>query len=76
MNVKIFRIEGVIFKPNNAMFFSKEIRAVKREEALEKVYADLGSQHRVKRVHVKVASIKEIFLDEAVNPVVRELSGG
>ena len=76
MNVKIFRIEGVIVKPNNAMFFSKEIRAVKREDALEKVYADLGSQHRVKRVHVKVASIKEIFLDEAVNPVVRELSGG
>jgi large subunit ribosomal protein LX len=76
MSVKIFRIEGVITKPNNVMRFSKEIRAVKREDALEKIYADLGSHHKVKRVHVKIASIKEISLDEAVDPVVRELSGG
>ena len=74
MSVKIFRVEGAIIKPKSAMPFSKEVRAVKREDAVEKIYADLGSQHRMKRVHVRIASVNEISLEETRDTVIRELS--
>ncbi len=74
MSVKIFRVEGVIIKANSAMPFSKEVRALKMEDAVEKIYADLGSQHRVKRVHVKIASVNEISLEEIKDTIIRELS--
>jgi large subunit ribosomal protein LX len=74
MSVKIFRVEGVVTKPSYAMPFSKDIRALKEEDAVEKVYADYGSQHRVKRVHMKITSISEVSLEETEDPVIRELS--
>ena len=74
MSVKIFRVEGVITKPKSAMPFSKEVRALKMEDAVEKIYADLGSQHRVKRVHVRIASVNEISLEEIKDTLIRELS--
>ena len=76
MSVKIFRVEGVIIKPRSVMSFSKEVRALKTEDALENIYANLGSQHNVKRVHVKIASVKEISLEEAKDTIIRELSEG
>ena len=74
MSVKIFRVEGVIIKPNSAMPFSKEVRALKMEDAVEKIYANFGSQHRAKRVHVKIASVKEISLEEIKDIMIRELN--
>ena len=74
MEVKIFRVEGAIKKPRSFMPFSKDVRALKEEDAIEKVYADLGSQHRAKRFQVKIASIKEVSLEETEDTVIRELS--
>jgi large subunit ribosomal protein LX len=74
MGVKIFRIEGVISKPNFIMPFLKEIRALKLENAVEKVYAEYGSQHRVKRVHIKITSANVISVDESTDQLVQRLS--
>ena len=73
--VKIFRVKGVLVKPNQKTPFVKELRSTTSEDALERVYADFGSQHRVKRFHVKIDSIEEIKPEEASNPVVRQMSG-
>jgi len=75
MEVKIFRIEGRIKKPNYVTPFLKDVRALKVEDAIEKVYADLGSQHRVKRYYLKITSMKEIPLEETKNVILHELSG-
>jgi len=75
MEVKIFRVEGVIVKPNRVTPFSKDVRALRVEDAVEKVYADFGGQHRVKRVHVRIASVSEIALEETEDTIIRELSG-
>ena len=72
--MKIFRVEGAIKKPGYVMPFSKDVRALKREDAVEKVYANLGSQHRAKRFHVKIASVKEVSLEETKDTIIRELS--
>jgi large subunit ribosomal protein LX len=74
-DVRVFRVEGEIRKPNWRREFTKEFRATKPEEALERVYTDLGSKHRAKRFHIKITSIKEIKPEEAEGLIVRELSG-
>ena len=62
--VKTFRIKGKIIEPQNIMSFSKTIRALKQEEAIEQIYLHFGGQHKIKRVHIKVASVEEIKLED------------
>lgn len=73
MRVKIFRVEGTIHSPSYQTNFLKDVRAVKPEDAIEKIYMELGSQHRVKRIHLKVLSIKEISVDETEDSVIKAL---
>ena len=74
--VKIFRVKGEILKPNYKMKFSKDIRASKPEDAVEKVYTEFGGQHKVKRFHMKVTSVEEIKLEDVKNTIIRALSEG
>jgi len=73
--VKIFRVKGVLVKPNQKTPFVKELRSTTSKAALERIYADFGSQHKVKRCHVKIGSIEEIKPEDVINPVVRQMSG-
>lgn len=57
------------------MPFSKDIQALKKEDAIEKIYADFGSQHRARRYNVKISSIKEIALEETKDITIHELNG-
>jgi len=72
--VKIFRITGEIRRPDWVSSFRKDLRALKPEDAIEKVYKDLGSQHKAKRYQIKIASVEEITLEMTDNPIIRELS--
>jgi len=69
----VFRVIGKITKPNYISEFRKEIRALKPEEAVERVYKEIGSKHRAKRVHIKVLKVEEISTEEITDPVVRKL---
>jgi len=72
--VKVFRIKGRIVDKRYFTPFLKELRSTTPEAATERVYAEFGSRHRVKRVHVKIESVEEIRPEESVNPIVRHLS--
>jgi len=74
--VKIFRVIGRITKPNFKTDFEKEVRALKPEQAIEKVYMELGSKHRVKRFHIKILKVEEIKPEEAEDPIIRKLALG
>jgi large subunit ribosomal protein LX len=74
--LKVFRVTGEIKKPNLQTPFRKEIVADKAEHALERVYAELGSRHRVKRVHIKVESVEEVLPQEIENPMLKKLVTG
>ena len=74
--VKVFRVVGEIKKPNYRTSFRKEIRAVKPEEAVERVYAEIGSRHRAKRFQIKILRVEEIDPEEIQDPVVRRLTLG
>jgi len=74
--VKVFRVTGEIRKPNLKTAFSKEVIAEKPEHALEKVYAELGSKHRVKRYHIKIANVEEVSPENIENPLLKKLVTG
>lgn len=74
--MKVFRVTGEIHKPNLQTPFRKEIVAEKSEHAVEKVYAELGSRHRVKRVHIKITNVEEVPPDKIENPMLKKLIVG
>ncbi|MGD8505418.1 MAG: 50S ribosomal protein L18Ae [Candidatus Bathyarchaeota archaeon] len=74
--VKVFRITGRIEKPNWKTSFTREVRALKPEDAVEKIYKELGSKHRAKRFQIKILEAKEISPDEVTSPIIKKLTTG
>jgi large subunit ribosomal protein LX len=70
--LKVFRVTGEILKPNLKTSFKKEIVAAKPEHATEKVYAELGSKHRVKRFYIKIKAVEEVPPEEIEDPLLRK----
>jgi large subunit ribosomal protein LX len=74
--MKAFKVTGEIKKPELSTPFVKEVIADKSEHAVEKVYAEIGSRHRVRRHHIKIISSKEIPAEEIENPILKKLVTG
>lgn len=72
----MFTVIGEIRKPNLKTEFKKEVAAVKGEHAVEKVYAELGSRHRVKRFHIQISQVEEVPPDEIEDPLLKKLVVG
>jgi large subunit ribosomal protein LX len=75
-NLKVFRVTGEIRKPNLKTPFMKEVLAAKPEHAVEKVYAEIGSKHRVKRHHLKILNVEEVSPDQIENPILKKMVVG
>jgi large subunit ribosomal protein LX len=71
--MKVFRVTGKIYKPNLKTDFVREMIADKPEQAEEKVYAEVGSRHRVKRCHMKVIKVEEVTAEEIENPILKKM---
>lgn len=71
--MKVFKVTGKIYKPNLKTEFVRQLIADKPEHAEERVYAEIGSRHRVKRCHMKVTKVEEIPPEEIKNPALRKL---
>jgi len=71
--IKIFRVSGRITKPNWQTNFQKEVRALKHEEALDRVYKEIGSKHKAKRFQIKILKVEEIKPEEVTDPTVKKL---
>ncbi|MEM0326740.1 MAG: 50S ribosomal protein L18Ae [Desulfurococcaceae archaeon] len=75
--VKIYRIVGymLISHDKNPTWqkFTLELRALNKEQALEKLYSLLGSRHKLKRFHIKILNVEAISPEEAVKPYVKKL---
>lgn len=74
--VKVFRVTGEIKKPNLKTSFRKEVVAIKSEHAVEKVYAELGSRHRLKRFQIRIAKVEEVPPEEIENSSLKKLVVG
>ena len=74
--MKVFRVTGEICKPNLKTVFAKEVIADKSEHAVEKVYTEIGSRHRVKRCHMKIGKVEEVAPEKIANPILKKLVAG
>ena len=74
--VKVFRVIGEIRKPNFQTEFRKEVRALKPEDAVEKVYMELGSKHRVRRFQMTISKVEELSPEEIEDVLVRKMTPG
>ena len=74
--MKVFRVTGEISKPNLKTSFAKEVVVDKPEHAVEKVYAEIGSKHRVKRFQITISKVEEVPLEEIENPILKKIVAG
>jgi large subunit ribosomal protein LX len=74
--MKAFKVTGEISKPRLKTPFARELLADKSEHAVEKVYAEIGSRHRVKRCHIKITEVKEVSVDQIENPILKKIVAG
>lgn len=76
-DVKVYRVTGLaLMSPDRLRRWQKftvEVRAVKKEDAVERVLSELGGRHKLKRPHIRIISISEIDVSEARSKFVREL---
>jgi len=59
--MKAFKVTGEINKPRLKTPFVRELLAEKSEHAVEKVYAEIGSRHRVKDATLKYLASKKFL---------------
>ncbi len=71
--IKIYRIIGNYNKNHKKYLFRKEVRALKEEDALEKVLTQITSIGIYRR-QINIQEVKEITLDETQDYLIRELS--
>ena len=71
--VKFFLITGEIVKPNFKTNFSKEVRALEADHAIEQIYTDIGSKHRAKRFQIKINKIEEIPAEAVQSTLLKKL---
>ena len=76
IKLKVFRVTGEINKPKLKTPFAKEVIVDKPEHAVEKVYAEIGSKHRVKRFHIKIMNVEEVPAEEIENPILKKIVTG
>ncbi|HDD26692.1 MAG TPA: 50S ribosomal protein L18a [Acidilobales archaeon] len=76
--VKTYRVVGLaVFSPDKLRKIQKfviDVRAVKKEDAIERVYSELGSRHKLKRSHIKILSVIEISSEESKSKLIRQLA--
>jgi len=68
--VKIFRIRGWFKQGLYRQRFTRELLALSEEQALERVYSDIGSKHRVKRNLIHIEEAVEVKPEEVKDPRV------
>ena len=74
--MKVFRVTGEIRKPNLTTPFVKEVLADKSEHAVEKVYTEIGSKHRVRRYHMSINNVEEVTTEDITNPILKKIVSG
>jgi large subunit ribosomal protein LX len=77
--VKVYLVEGEMLLGHDSTTpewrkFRIYVRALKPEHALERVYSELGSRHKLRRRHIRITSVREVPLEEVEDIRVLKLA--
>jgi large subunit ribosomal protein LX len=68
--MQIYRIRGWFKQGLFKQKFTRDILALKKEQALERVYSDVGSRHRLTRNEIHIEDAVEVKAEEVTDPRV------
>jgi len=68
--IKIFRIKGWFKQGYEKQTFTRELPALSEKQALERVYSEVGSKHKIKRNLINIEEVTEIKPEEVKDPRV------
>lgn len=69
--MKAFRVKGEFLMGGVYSPFNREIEAMDKDDAREKMFSLIGSEHRCKRNKIRVETIVEVPLDEVEDPIIK-----
>ncbi|MGB4362742.1 MAG: 50S ribosomal protein L18Ae [Methanothermobacter tenebrarum] len=75
MKTRIFRVKGKFMMGEKLQPFTKELKAIKKEEVYEKIYSEFGSKHGIGRNRIHIENIEEISPDEVEDPILKAILG-
>jgi large subunit ribosomal protein LX len=58
--IKTFKINGTFRKGGRDLVFSKEITTLNKDQAVDRVYSLMGSNHKVKRSQIEITNVEEL----------------
>ena len=65
--VKSFKIIGEIKKGKTIVPFTVQYNAIKQDHATQRLYSEMGSQHRARRFEIMIKSVQEVAADVAAS---------
>ncbi len=68
--IKIFRVKGWFNQGYERQTFTRELPAISEKQALERIYSEVGSKHKVKRNLINIEEVTEIKPEEVKDPRV------
>ncbi len=68
--MKIIRVRGWFKQGLYRQRFTRDLLALSREHALERIYSDIGSKHKVKRNLIHIEEVVEVKPEEVKDPRV------
>jgi large subunit ribosomal protein LX len=68
--VHIFRVRGWFKQGLFVQNFTRDLLAISEENALERVFSELGSKHKVRRNQIHIEEVVEIKPEEVKDPRV------
>ncbi len=71
--MKAYKITGKFLMGSQWMNFTKEIATNSVEEAKEKIFSEIGSNHKTKRKNISIEDVKQIKISEVENIYIREM---
>jgi len=69
--MKAYRVKGEFLMGGVYSPFNREIEAMDGDDAREKMFSLIGSEHRCKRNKIRVETIVEVPLDEVEDALIR-----
>lgn len=73
--MNVYRVSGFFTSGIFLQKFSRELLATSKEQALERVYSELGSNHNVRRNLIRIGEVSEIKPGEVTDPKVLAMLG-
>lgn len=68
--MKIYRIRGWFKQGLYRQKFTREMLATSKDQALERIYSEFGSRHKLTRNQINIVEVAEIKPEDVTDPRV------